>query len=166
MATILPIALEHVAGFHAALASVARERDFLAMVEAPPLAWAQEFVSGNLAHGHAQVVALEAGEVVGWCDILPRRDRPGFQHCGSVGMGVVQAWRGRGLGRALLEACLERAFAAGLTRVELEVYADNPAAIALYRGLGFVEEGRKRRARFLDGRYQDLLAMALLREAD
>ena len=166
MATILPITFHHVAGFHAALDSVARERDFLAMVEAPPLEWAQEFVSDIIAKGHAQVVALEEGTVVGWCDILPQRSRPGFQHCGSVGMGVVRAWRGRGLGKALLASCIERAFASGLTRIELEVYADNLPAIALYRRLGFAEEGRKRRARFLDGRYQDLLMMALLREED
>ena len=166
MATILPIAPDHVAGFHAALDSVARERAFLAMVEAPSLAWAQDFVGTNITHGHAQVVALEDGVVVGWCDILPRRDRPGFQHCGSVGMGVVRGWRGRGLGGRLLEACLDRAFASGLTRIELEVYADNPAAIALYRRFGFIEEGRKRRARCLDGSYQDILMMALLRGAD
>jgi RimJ/RimL family protein N-acetyltransferase len=136
------------------------------MVEAPPLSWAQEFVRDNIAKGHAQVVALENGIVVGWCDILPQRNRPGFQHCGSVGMGVVHAWRGRGLGKALLESCIERAFASGMTRIELEVYSDNLAAVSLYRSLGFVEEGRKRRARFLNGRYQDLLMMALLREDD
>jgi RimJ/RimL family protein N-acetyltransferase len=38
--------------------------------------------------------------------------------------------------------------------------------IALYRSLGFAEEGLKRRARFLDGKYEDLLIMALLREPE
>ena len=55
-------------------------------------------------------------------------------------------------------------FPADLTRIELEVYASNSAAIALYRRFGFSEEGLKRRARFLDGQYQDILLMALLRE--
>jgi RimJ/RimL family protein N-acetyltransferase len=79
---------------------------------------------------------------------------------------VLREWRGQGLGRALLEACIRKAFASGFTRIELEVYADNASAIALYRRLGFVDEGLKRRARVLDGRVQDLRLMALLREED
>ena len=163
MPEILPITQEHIAGFLAALGSVARERAYLATLEQPSMAWAREFVSGNVAKGHAQFVAVEQGKVIGWCDIIPI-SRPGFGHGGSVGMGVLQEWRHQGLGRALLGACIRKAFGNGLTRIELEVYADNAAAIGLYRSLGFVEEGLKRRARFLDGRYQDVMIMALLRE--
>lgn len=45
-------------------------------------------------------------------------------------------------------------------RVELEVFASNTAAIALYEKLGFVVEGRKSRARKVDGAYDDDLIMA------
>jgi RimJ/RimL family protein N-acetyltransferase len=165
MPRILPIAHEHIAGFREALDSVARERTDLAHIEAPSLEWATDFVTNILAKDQAQFVAVAQGIVVGWCDILPNH-RTGFEHSGSVGMGVLREWRGQGLGKALLEACLRKAFAKGLTRIELEVYADNTNAIALYRRLGFVEEGLKRRARVLDGRSQDLLLMALLREGD
>jgi len=165
MPQILPIAHEHIVGFRDALGSVARERAYLAHIDAPSLEWATDFVTNNIAMGHAQCVAVEQGRVVGWCDILPN-PRPGFGHSGSVGMGVLREWRGQGLGKALLEACIRKAFANGLTRIELEVYADNANAIALYRRLGFVEEGLKRRARVFDGRSQDLLLMALLQDAD
>lgn len=163
MPQILPIALEHIAGFRETLGSVARERAWLAHIDTPDLAWATDFVTNNIARGHAQFVAVEQGTVVGWCDILPNH-RPGFEHSGSVGMGVLREWRGKGLGKALLEACIQKASANGLTRIELEVYSDNTAAIALYRKLGFVDEGLKRRARVLDGRVQDLLVMALLKD--
>ena len=163
MPNIVAIAHEHIAGFREALGSVARERAFLAHTDVPSLEWATEFVTRNIELDHAQFVALEQGVVVGWCDIVPG-GRPGFGHSGSVGMGVLKEWRHRGLGRALLEACIRKAFARGLSRIELEVYASNAAAISLYRDLGFVAEGVKRRARFLDGQYQDILVMALLRE--
>jgi ribosomal protein S18 acetylase RimI-like enzyme len=45
--------------------------------------------------------------------------------------------RGTGVGRALTEAVLERAAARGCRRVELDVNSENPAALALYRSLGF-----------------------------
>jgi GNAT superfamily N-acetyltransferase len=45
--------------------------------------------------------------------------------------------RGTGLGRALAQAVIDRAAARGCRRVELDVNSENPAAIALYRSLGF-----------------------------
>jgi len=45
--------------------------------------------------------------------------------------------RGSGLGRALTEAVIERARERGCRRVELDVNTENPAALALYRSLGF-----------------------------
>jgi ribosomal protein S18 acetylase RimI-like enzyme len=45
--------------------------------------------------------------------------------------------RGKGLGRALTEAVLERARERGCRRVELDVNSENPPALTLYRSLGF-----------------------------
>ena len=69
----------------------------------------------------------------------------------------------RGVGRRLIEATLQAADAAGFSRVELTVNADNERAIRLYLSQGFVEEGRKRRARFLEGQFHDVLVMGRLR---
>jgi [ribosomal protein S18]-alanine N-acetyltransferase len=57
-------------------------------------------------------------------------------------LGVLPEARGRGIGRALLTALLERFAATGVGRVTLGVRVDNPVAIGLYRSLGFVE-GRR-----------------------
>lgn len=78
-----------------------------------------------------------------------------------MGMGVLPAYRGAGLGRRLLADTLDAARAIGIERVELEVFASNTAAIALYRRMGFAVEGTKRRARKLDGEYDDDVIMAL-----
>jgi RimJ/RimL family protein N-acetyltransferase len=63
----------------------------------------------------------------------------------DIGMLIVEGWRGRGLGAALLDAAIEWASAAGAHKMALEVWPHNTAAIELYRRAGFEEEGRKRR---------------------
>ena len=57
---------------------------------------------------------------------------------------VAPAARRQGVARALLEALIATATAWGSERVLLEVRAGNAPALALYRGLGFSEEGRRR----------------------
>jgi RimJ/RimL family protein N-acetyltransferase len=59
---------------------------------------------------------------------------------------------------------LRDAFQKGLQRVELDVMASNEKAIALYQKFGFQIEGRKRKARFIDGNYEDTIIMGLLKE--
>jgi RimJ/RimL family protein N-acetyltransferase len=51
-----------------------------------------------------------------------------------------------------------------LQRVALSVYDINPRAQRAYEKVGFVEEGRRRRAEFVDGRYGDVIEMGLLAE--
>ncbi len=63
----------------------------------------------------------------------------------DIGMLLAQEWRGKGLGAALLETGLEWAASAGAHKAALEVWPHNEAGLGLYRKLGFVEEGRKRR---------------------
>jgi ribosomal protein S18 acetylase RimI-like enzyme len=77
-------------------------------------------------------------------------------------MGLLPEYRRRGLGRLLVTKAILSAHEAGIERVELEVFASNEVAIRLYRALGFVTEGIKRRARKLDGQYEDNVLMALI----
>jgi RimJ/RimL family protein N-acetyltransferase len=162
-ATIVPMLPRHVRGFHAALDSVAREGRYLALAEAPPLPAARRFIRNSIAGGSVLFVALVDDSVVGWCDVA----RLGWitqRHSGTLGMGVVAAHRGRGLGRALLAATLERADEVGITRVELRVRVDNEPAIRLYRAFGFVTEGRCRDyLRFAAGEHHDAWLMARVR---
>lgn len=161
--SVVSIAEEHIRGYHEAVDRVARERKYLAFLEALPFEKSQAFVRENLELGNPQVVAVLGGEVIGWCDICPI-GRPVYAHGGVLGMGIVAEHRGRGIGEALMHAALEQARRRGLTRVELTVRADNERAIALYRKLGFVDEGVKRNAIRVDGAYIDVFCMALLFE--
>jgi putative acetyltransferase len=69
------------------------------------------------------------------------------------------------VGSALLEAVIELADKwLNLTRLEMEVYTDNEAAIALYKKFGFEIEGTLRKFAFRDGEYVDAYAMSRIRE--
>jgi ribosomal protein S18 acetylase RimI-like enzyme len=157
---ILPIADEHIAGFGRCLDTIARERRYLALLEAPPPDSVATFVRSNIDGGIPQCVALAGEEVIGWCDIVPAT-REGHRHCGRLGMGVLPAWRGQGIGRRLLERTVAWARESGLERIELDVYASNAPAIALYRSAGFITEGVKRGARKIDDTVDDVIEMVL-----
>jgi RimJ/RimL family protein N-acetyltransferase len=158
---ITQIAAEYVEGFHRAVDFVARERKYLAFLEAPPLDRTRQFVMNNIAKGYPQFVAVAGGEVVGWRDVIPK-SRPIHAHSGVLGMGLLPPFRGQGHGAALIQATLSEARRVGLVRFELTVHADNERAIALYKTVGFKKEGTMKNAALIDGHYTDLILMAIV----
>ena len=69
--------------------------------------------------------------------------------------------QGQGVGRRLMQALCDYADRwAQVLRMELQVYADNARAIALYESVGFVREGLHRGYALRDGAYVDSLSMA------
>ena len=158
---IVPIGRQHIAGFHAALDGVAKERRYLAMLEAPSLWRTRRFVLASLQAGTVHLVAVADDGVVGWCDLRPKA-APTLRHSAVLGMGVVTAYRGQGIGSRLLTTALGLAPERGIRRSELIVRSDNAAAIALYRRFGFVDEGACRRYMHVDGVDYDALLMARL----
>ncbi|NIE64326.1 GNAT family N-acetyltransferase [Burkholderia sp. Ax-1719] len=87
-------------------------------------------------------------------------------HVAEVGVGVHGDWRRRGVASRLVNEMLDQADNwLGLRRLELKVFVDNEAAIALYRKCGFEIEGRLRGHTLRDGVYVDAYLMARLRAA-
>lgn len=82
------------------------------------------------------------------------------QFTGVVGLGLLVAYEGHGLGRALMLAAEDFARAQGLHRLELTVMAHNAKARHLYDAMGYIVEGRKRESLFVDNRYVDEIMMA------
>lgn len=158
---IEPMGEEHIESFHRVLDSVARERKYLTLLEAPPLEDTRKFALSSIANGNVHLVALDGAEVIGWCDIR-RHFFPSHAHCGSLGMGLLSAYRGQGLGRRLIEAAIASGREAGMLRIEFGVHADNARAIRLYERVGFVREGVSRDAFCVDGDYTDVINMALI----
>lgn len=149
----------HLQSYWEALDTVARERRYLMLLEAPSSEDVASFVTKVLNEGGQFFWAVAGADVVGWCD-LRRGTHPARKHIVTLGMGVVAAFRGRGIGSALLDQSLRAAFADGVERVELEVYGSNEAAIRLYERFEFVTEGVKQCAFRLNDREDDLHLMA------
>jgi len=107
-------------------------------------------------------VAVADGDIVGNGG-LHGNTNPRRRHAWGVGLSVRDDWQGRGIGRQLVATLIDLADNwLGALRLELTVFSDNAAAIALYEKFGFVREGTHRAFALQDGRFADVLAMARL----
>lgn len=107
-----------------------------------------------LAEVGGTVVGLGSLERIGWAE----KTRPRVE----FGVIVEKGYWSAGIGRALTLACLECARRAGYSQVELDVVADNTAALRLYESVGFTEYGRNPRGfRSRTGQWQELVLMRL-----
>ncbi len=114
--------------------------------------------------GWVCLVAVCDDEVLGQLGLEVQRS-PRRQHVASIGMGVKASARRLGVGSALLQAAIDTCEKwMNVSRIEIEVYTGNAAAIALYAKHGFVVEGTCRRFAFRNGEYVDAHLMARLRD--
>ncbi len=117
----------------------------------------------NRPEGLYSLVAVLDGKVVGNLS-LATSNRPRRKHAASIGMGVNDQFAGRGVGTALMAACVDMADNwLNLVRLELSVFHDNAPAIGLYTKFGFEQEGVYKHYGFRDGEYVDALTMARIR---
>jgi putative acetyltransferase len=106
------------------------------------------------------LAACVKGEVVGNAG-LHHFKSPRRAHAMHLGMTVRRDFQGKGVGSALMKALVDLADGwLNVTRLELTVYTDNAAAIALYRKHGFQVEGTHVAYALRDGRYVDAHCMA------
>lgn len=112
------------------------------------------------------LVAERDGAVVGTLGLHPVGPALRRRHAMTLGLSVEPAAQRRGVGGALMQAACDYADRwAQVLRLELTVFVDNDAAIALYRRFGFEVEGRHRAYAMRGGAYVDVFAMARLHPA-
>jgi RimJ/RimL family protein N-acetyltransferase len=111
-------------------------------------------------HSDAAVfVAEENGAIVGRLSIA-RDAHPASEHVADLGLMVAREFRRRGIGMALMEEAEQWARGLGVRKLELHVFPHNEAAIALYKRLGYEEEGFRRRHYRRRGELLDAILMA------
>jgi L-amino acid N-acyltransferase YncA len=122
--------------------------------EAP--AW-EEWDGAHLAD--VRLVAEEDGEVVGWAALSPYSSRAVYAGVAEESVYVARKARGRGVGRALLEAIVERSEAAGIWTLEAGVFPENRSSVTLHLGCGFRAVGLRERIGRLNGEWRDVLLL-------
>jgi putative acetyltransferase len=129
-----------------------------------PYQSAEQWEKKLAREGFTNLVAVRGDEVLGQLSIevlqLPRR-----RHVATLGMGVKLSARGTGVGSVLMGAAIELCEKwVNVSRIELEVYTDNVAGVALYSKFGFEIEGTCKRYAFRDGQYVDAHIMARIKQ--
>jgi RimJ/RimL family protein N-acetyltransferase len=122
---------------YAKLGEQSRYRRFFTVMPELPDATLKAAVEVDHADHEALVaVPLLSAEIVGECRFIRLPDQP---DTAEVGVTVVDAWQGRGLGSALLARLSERAAEAGIEYFTAEVLAENRTMLGLLPGLGQVQ---------------------------
>ena len=92
-----------------------------------------------------ELVAIIDGKVAGSAGIEAIGSKYKVKHRAELGISILKEYWGLGLGKALMQACIQCAREAGYVQLELNVVAENERALSLYKSLGFKEFGRNPR---------------------
>ncbi|MCI0729300.1 MAG: N-acetyltransferase family protein, partial [Chloroflexi bacterium] len=118
--------------------------------EAP--AWPQ----WDAAHRpEGRLVARENGRVIGWAAISPVSGRRVYAGVAEVSVYVAAAARGRGVGKALLQALVAESEQAGFWTLQASIFPENRASLAIHWDCDFRQVGVRERIGRLNGQWRD-----------
>jgi L-amino acid N-acyltransferase YncA len=103
-----------------------------------------------------------AGETIGWLSLSDFYDaRPAYHATAEIGVYVREDYRGKGVGRRLVEEAIRRGPELGLKTLTAGAFAHNEASIALFEKMGFRKWARFPQVAELDGVERDLVVLGL-----
>jgi phosphinothricin acetyltransferase len=107
-----------------------------------------------------RLVALAEGtRVAGWAALSPVSARKVYAGVAEVSVYVGAAFRGRGVGRALLETLVRESESEGIWTLQAGIFPENVASVELHRSCGFRLVGRRERVGRLQGRWRDTVLL-------
>jgi len=121
----------------------------------------EERVAWLAARGprHPVLVAERDRVVVGWGSLNPFNPRKAYEYVADFSVYVERAWRGKGVGSALLRALIARAEQLGYHKMVLSAFPWNALGMALYQKYGFRTVGIYKEQGLLDGQWVDTIIM-------
>jgi phosphinothricin acetyltransferase len=105
----------------------------------------------------ARLVARRGDEVLGWAALSPVSNRHVYRGVAELTISVRPESRGRGIGRALLEALIEESERNEIWTLQAAIFPENTASVKLHLRCGFREVGRRERIGKLNGNWRDTL---------
>jgi phosphinothricin acetyltransferase len=128
-------------------------------LEPPPAEFHRDKIRRIAAAGWPFLVAETEEQVAGYAYVTQFRDRAAYRFTAEDSIYVHPERMGRGIGKALLEALLERSAANGFRTIVAVIGGAEPASVRLHASCGFVEVGRLRGVGFKFGRWLDSVYM-------
>lgn len=121
---------------------------------------APEWERWDASHLRAcRLVALADGRVTGWAALSHVSARKVYAGVAEVSVYVGAAFRGRGVGRALLSALVQASESEGIWTLQAGIFPENVASVELHKSCGFREVGRRERVGKLKGRWRDTVLL-------
>jgi phosphinothricin acetyltransferase len=106
-----------------------------------------------------RLVARDGQKLLGWASLSRISERCVYAGVAEVSIYVAESARGRGVGRKLLEALVDRSEASGLWTLQAGIFPENEASIALHKRCGFRVVGTRERLGQLAGRWRDVMLL-------
>jgi phosphinothricin acetyltransferase len=107
-------------------------------------------------------VMEEGGEVIGWLSLSDFYDaRPAYHATAEIGVYIREDYRGKGVGRSLVEEAISRAPELGLNTLTAGAFAHNEASVRLFERMSFRKWARFPNVAELDGVERDLIVLGL-----
>jgi len=108
------------------------------------------------------LVGEVAGEIVANCSVGLLMNNRRYLHRASMGIAIKKAYWHRGIGKHLMQECIDWCKTMGVEQLELEVVTENERGLSMYKKFGFEVYGTKKHAlKYADGSYADEYFMIL-----
>jgi L-amino acid N-acyltransferase YncA len=114
----------------------------------------------NSAHRqHCRLIARKEEEILGWAALSPVSARAVYAGVAEVSVYVAATARGRGIGKALLQALIEESERHGIWTLQAGIFPENVASITLHKSCEFREVGVRRSIGKLGDTWRDVLLL-------
>jgi L-amino acid N-acyltransferase YncA len=127
-----------------------------ATFEARTPTWAE----WNSNHFNApRLVATSEEQILGWAALSPVSSRAVYAGVAEISVYVANDWRGKGVGRALLETLVVESEKNAIWTLQASIFPENIASLALHKSCGFREVGRRERIGKMNGVWRDTILL-------
>jgi phosphinothricin acetyltransferase len=106
-----------------------------------------------------RLVAKSGGKIVGWAALSAVSGRCVYKGVAEVSLYVMDSFRGRGTGTALLKAIIEESQRAGIWTLQSGTFPENAVSIAIQKACGFRKVGIREKIGCMNGKWRDVVLL-------